>query len=209
MTVEENIKRLQTIMDSIKPNKITVLTGSNGSGKSLIRKQLCFRLSKKIENSDYKRLVAEVSMQKRTESVADWGALSTCMHDVSWLPTSCSTYDLIDSMFHTFLKEDAAKRYLIIDEPEIGMSKEAQLGLVNYLVKMIPDILKYTYGLLIITHSEVLVDALKDKAEFFNIDKDCTAEEWLNRELVPLDLEELQKKSNELYHAILDYKKNK
>ena len=30
MTVEENIKRLQTIMDSIKPNKITVLTGSNG-----------------------------------------------------------------------------------------------------------------------------------------------------------------------------------
>ena len=83
MTVEENIKRLQTIMDSIKPNKITVLTGSNGSGKSLIRKQLCFRLSKKIENSDYRRLVAEVSMQKRTESVADWGALSTCMHDVS------------------------------------------------------------------------------------------------------------------------------
>ena len=117
MTVEENIKRLQTILDSIKPNKITVLTGSNGSGKSLIRKQLCFRLSKKIENSDYRRLVAEVSMQKRTESVADWGALSTCMHDVSWIPTSCSTYDLINSMFNTFLKEDSSKRYLIIDEP--------------------------------------------------------------------------------------------
>ena len=209
MTVEENIKRLQTIMDSIKPNKITVLTGSNGSGKSLIRKQLCFRLSKKIENSDYRRLIAEVSMQKRTESVADWGALSTCMHDVSWVPTSCSTYDLINSMFNTFLKEDSSKRYLIIDEPEIGMSKEAQMGLATYIINKIPDILKYTYGLLIITHSEVLVDALKDKVEFFNIDKDCTAEEWLNREIVPLDLEELAKKSNELYHAILEYSKEK
>ena len=148
-------------------------------------------------------------MQKRTESVADWGALSTCMHDVSWIPTSCSTYDLINSMFNTFLKEDSSKRYLIIDEPEIGMSKEAQMGLATYIVNKIPDILKYTYGLLIITHSEVLVDALKDKVEFFNIDKECTAEEWLNREIVPLDLEELAKKSNELYHAILEYSKEK
>lgn len=209
MTAEENIKRLQDVMDSIEPNKITILTGSNGSGKSLIRKQICFRLAKKLKISDYRKLVAEVSMQKRTESVAEWDALSTCMHDLSWMPTSCSTFGLINDMFQVFLKEDASKRYLVIDEPEIGMSKETQLGFVSYLVNKIPDILRYTYGLLIITHSEVLVDALKDKAEFFNIDKDCTADEWLHREIVPVNLEELEKKSGELYHAILDYSKNK
>lgn len=209
MNTDAQIKRLQYIMENIEPNKITILTGSNGSGKSLIRKQLCFRLSKKIKDADYRKLVAEVSMQRRTEQVPEWGALSSCMHDSSWSPTSCSTYHLIKTMFNTFLKEDSSKRYLVIDEPEIGMSKESQLGLVNYLVSKIDDILKYTHGLLIITHSEVIVDALKDKAVFLNTDKDCSVEEWLNRELVPVDLEELEEDSNNLFHAIEDYSRNK
>jgi predicted ATPase len=108
----------------------------------------------------------------------------------------------------TFLKEyNSSKRYLIIDEPEIGMSKESQLGFVTYLKERIPDILKYTYGLLIITHSEMIVNALKDEAVFLNMDKDCTADEWINREIIPTDFEKLENDYYELFQAINNYSK--
>ena len=207
MTVDERIARIQHVMDSIEPGKITLLTGSNGSGKSLVRKQVCFRLSRKIPGSNYAKLTADVSMQRRTESNPEWGALATIMHDDGETPTSCSTYHLITTMMNTFLNEDGSKRYLIIDEPEIGMSKESQLGLMQYLNTKIDDILKYTYGLLVITHSDVIVNALKDRAVFLNMDTDCTADEWLNREIIPVDLEKLENESYDLYRAINDYSK--
>lgn len=49
----------------------------------------------------------------------------------------------------------------------------------------------------------------KDEAMFLNMDKDCTADEWLNREIVPTDFEALAKNSTELFHAIRDYGKKK
>lgn len=207
MTAEERIKRIQHVMDSIEPGEITLLTGSNGSGKSLVRKQICFRLARKIPGANYAKLTADVSMQRRTESNPELGALSTIMHDDSETPTSCSTYHLITTMMNAFLNEDGSKRYLIIDEPEIGMSKESQLGLMQYLNTKIDDILRYTYGLLVITHSDVIVNALKDRAVFLNMDTDCTADEWLNREIIPVDLEKLENESYDLYRAINDYSK--
>ena len=167
MTVDEKIKRIKVIMNTIEPDKITILTGSNGSGKSLVRKQICFNLSRKIGNVDYKRLTADVSMQRRTESNPYLGALGDFMHDVSWLPTSISTYDFIEQLIKTFVKQDVSKRYLIIDEPEIGMSKESQLGLAMYFKKRLPEIVDHTYGILIITHSEIIVDVLKSDAIWY------------------------------------------
>lgn len=206
---EKKIERLQHIMDEIEPGKITILTGPNGSGKSLVRKQLCFRLAKKTPVERYEKLVAEISMQKRTELNPEMGGLSAMWHDASWEPTGCSTYYLIKSLFKTFLNKNSSKRYLIIDEPEIGMSKEAQMGLVNYIRSKLDDVLKYTYGLLIITHSDVIVEGLKDKSVFLNIEKDCTADEWLHRELIPMDLEVLEEESSNLFKAIEKYSREK
>lgn len=207
MTTDERIERIQHVMNSIEPGKVTLLTGSNGSGKSLVRKQIRFRLSRKIPGSNPAKLTADVSMQRRTESNVGLGALCCIMHDDADTPTSCSTYNLIKTMMDTFLKEDNSKRYLIIDEPEIGMSKESQLGLMQYLSTKIDDVLKYTHGLLIITHSDVIVNALKDKAVFLNMDTDYTVDEWLNRKIVPVDLEQLEKESDDLYRAINNYSK--
>jgi predicted ATPase len=208
MDTAKQIERIQYILETIEPGKVTLLTGSNGSGKSLVRKQLCFRLERKLPGTDYRRLTADVSMQRRTSANPNLGALSTVMQDDKDQPTSYSTYYLVKMLMGTFLKEDnSSKRYLIIDEPEIGMSKESQLGFVTYLKERIPDILKYTYGLLIITHSEMIVNALKDEAVFLNMDKDCTADEWINREIIPTDFEKLENDSYELFQAINNYSK--
>ena len=207
-TVNERIARIQHILAHLEPNKVTLLTGSNGSGKSLVRKQCCFELSRKLPGTDPLKLTADVSMQRRTESNAMLGALSNCMHDNPDEPTSCYTYYLVKTLFNSFAKADVgSKRYLIIDEPEIGMSKESQLGFAAYLKSKIPEALDHTYGLLIITHSDIIVNALKDEAAFFNMDKDCTVEEWLNREIVPTDFETLDDASHELFLAINNYSK--
>lgn len=209
MTVDERIKRIQDIMAAIEPNKMTILTGSNGSGKSLVRKQVCFNLARKLDLENTSGLIASVSMQLRTESQPFYGALSGAMHDCAWSPTSLSTYDLVKGLIDSAVKSEK-KKYLIIDEPEIGMSRESQLGFILYLQKRLPEIMDSTYGLLVITHSELIVDALKDNAVFLNMDdENCTADDWIMREVIPTDFEALDESSTELFKAIRDYSKYK
>lgn len=212
--IENQIEKIIDTADQIEPYKITILTGSNGSGKSMVRKQLTFKLCNKIpeQQNNYGKLTADVSMQRRTESNPYLGALGSFMHDSGTDPTSISTYQHIDTLLNSFTsnKEKVinSKRYLIIDEPEIGMSKESQLGFVEYLLSRTDEILEHTYGLLIITHSECLVQALtkseyiKDKVTFLNLDGYATPEEWINREIKPVNLEELAERSHKLFIAI-------
>ena len=186
-----------------------ILTGSNGSGKSLIRKQLCFKIANKVDGADYRSITADVSMQRRTESNLNLGAMGGFMHDDPWNPTSLSTFQFIETLFNTFNKNEGDKRYLIIDEPEIGMSKESQLGFINWFKKQIPSLLENTLGVMLITHSELIVEQLKELAVFLNIDSDCTADEWINREIIPTDFEKLAEDAHELYLAVLNNGKNK
>ena len=81
---------------------------------------------------------------------------------------------------------------------------------MQFLKKRLPEVLEYTHGLLIITHSEIVVNELKEIATFLNMDSDMTADEWINREIIPTDFEELDKNSYGLYQAInARSKKNK
>lgn len=202
--MKDKVNRIIEVINKIEPNRVTILTGSNGSGKSLIRKQLCFKLARKIEGADYKHLTVDVSMQRRTETNVELGAFGNFMHDDGDKPTSLSTFEFVETLFRSFVTEIDNKRYIIIDEPEIGMAKESQLGFVLWLKEQLPDIMTKTHGLMVITHSELIVEQLKDLdiVEFLNMDKDCTAEEWLNREIIPTDFEKLAKESHELYLAL-------
>ena len=206
---KEHINRLLDVIDKIEVGKLTILTGSNGSGKSLIRKQLCFKLANKVPNGDYRTITADVSMQRRTESNSSLGAMGSFMHDDPWNPTSLSTFQFMETLFNTFNKNEGKKRYLIIDEPEIGMSKESQLGFINWFKAQLPSLLENTLGIMVITHSELIVEHLKEMAIFLNIDKDCTADEWINREIIPTDFEKLAEESHELYLAVLNNNKDK
>jgi len=198
----ENLKAhvdgLVDIMNKIPSKGVTILTGSNGSGKSLIRNQFIFRLAERagIDANKYKGKIGSVSMQKRTESNSEWGALSSCMHDTSWTPTSLNTIDLIDAL----LTKDF--EYYVIDEPEIGMGEEVVMSLVDYLNDKIAE--HPERGYLIITHNRYVVENL-NADYFFNCDGIKTKEEWINRPLVKADLKIL--KENKLFDYIRD--KNK
>ena len=65
---------------------ISMLTGSNGSGKSFIRQQLNFR----DEMQKAKKRVAHCSMQLRTALDSGNGS-GAFTHDTDWDPTSVNT----------------------------------------------------------------------------------------------------------------------
>ena len=209
MNTENHINSILEMIGSIQMNRLTVLTGGNGKGKSLIRKQMPFAVQKAFPNEiDDKKLpyvCKSVSMQLRTESAVDFGALSSAMHDLPWSPTSTETYNLIKRLFNICSK--GTKYYYIIDEPEIGMSKESQLGITNYIKSEYEKYKDSMYGLLVITHSEMVVDILKDIADFKNLDGYKTIEDWKNREIIPTDFERLEEESHELFLAIQDRSK--
>lgn len=67
LSIEDRIEIIKNCMKQIESDKITILTGSNGSGKSLIRQQLAFKFAKELNCSPH-GLTIDVSMAKRTAS---------------------------------------------------------------------------------------------------------------------------------------------
>ena len=203
--IDNLINNICIVRDNIKLHTSTILVGENGTGKSVVRKQLGFVITKKTKNKEAK--VRSVSMETRT------GTDCCGMHllaDATWEPTSSHTNYLIRSMFKSCLEDKDYKNkkvipyYFVIDEPEVGMSRESQLALSNYLKEMIPIINKKCYGILIITHSELIVNQLKDICEFMDLNNpNRTADEWINREIVPTDFEYMDAVGHELFNALL------
>ena len=195
---EEQIDRLIQIIESVPlDGKITILTGSNGSGKSLIRKQILFEISRKT-GKEKGKCVASTSLESRTSSNPEWGALSSIMQDDGWMPSSFETLKKIKGLLNV------KDRYIIIDEPELGMGEETVMALVNFLNESFSNLDESILGVMIITHNRYIVSNLRHD-HFANTDGIKTSEEWLNRELIPTDLEALSE--NKLFFAIRDRQK--
>lgn len=205
LSIEDRIEIIKNCMKQIESDKITILTGSNGSGKSLIRQQLAFKFAKELDCSPH-GLTIDVSMAKRTASNPDLGALASFMADDPTEPTSLATFYHIQTLFNSIGPEHDWYPYIILDEPEIGMSKESQLGLASYLKENKETILHNSKGMCIITHSEFLVKELESISTFLNMDGYETADKWINRTIIPTDFDVLQKKSSELFHRLIKNK---
>ncbi len=208
MNFDEHIDHLIDLMENVQMHKITILTGGNGRGKSLIRKRLPFVISKKMNLSpdDAHHCVKSVSMQLRTESRPEFGALSTMAHDRPWMPTSYSTFNTIKRLLELAESQNNSNNYFVFDEIEIGMSSESIAGIVKYLNEEFEKIdFNKCYGIMIITHSEKIVKTLKHDY-FLNIEG-MTEDEWINREIVPTDFEVLYDESIKLMQTVRDRKK--
>ena len=197
MDYDKQIDKIKEIANKILPNQVTVLTGKNGCGKSLVRKLVGFYVADKLGLDKNHPVAAATSLQQRTESRPDFGALSSMMHDDPTNSTSSETFSKIKALFNSCLS--GSKRFLIIDEPEIGMGEELVVSLVNWLNLKLDPLPENCHGVLVITHNRYIVKHLK--SSFINFD-DMTREEWLNREIVPVDFETFEKESSELFHAI-------
>ena len=198
-TLNKHINHILDICDNIPVDKITILTGGNALGKSLIRKQLAFYISNKKDIPANKAVIS-VSMQTRTESRPEYSALSEMNHDLPWCSTSDSTINLLNGML-----SHAKNKFIVIDELEIGMSREVQTGVCHMLNEKFPDILKHNYGILVITHSEDVVKNLKHD-NFINIEG-MSEEQWLTRDIIPVDPSDLETWATALFKAVRDRQK--
>ena len=81
--INEHIDNIINIAESIELNKVTILTGGNGCGKSVVRKLLTSIIKEKVKaiyNEEINTpLVASVSMETRTASRPDFYALSSIL----------------------------------------------------------------------------------------------------------------------------------
>lgn len=87
------------------------------------------------------------------------------------------------------------------------MADESQLGIALFLKGKMPEILENSLGIMIITHSKFVVRELKDNADFFYTDYDMTADEWLERDIVSTDFENLRVQSMDLMYRLNDWLK--
>lgn len=201
--IDNHIDRIVDVTESIETGKVTILTGGNASGKSVIRKLLNTRLSKKLGKE--KGVTSSVSMELRTSGNS--GLMGTGldhMHsDLPWTSTGENTLDLVCNLLKSNTSEKMAKenkRYIIIDELETGLSKEVLLGVCNLLNTEMDNILKNSYGVLLITHSDEVVTQVKHDV-FLNIEG-MTEEEWLNREIVPVSPDDIREWALALFRGI-------
>ncbi len=188
---EKHIDNLIDVCDRIKPNDVTVLVGPNGYGKSLIRKLLG------DPNSELGK-AASISMQRRTQPNHDFAAFSTLAIDDAETATSNSSFMLIDQLF-----KSTSKQYLILDEPEVGMGKEAILGLANWVDRKVEERKekKDWNGMLVITHSDYLISNLKYD-NFIDLNG-LSFEQWKTREINPIDPEALRTWCHKMWLTIV------
>ncbi len=198
--------RIIKVFEDFDPEGVTVLTGNNGSGKSLLRKQLPFAFQQYYDLKDVKEtrgMIKSTSMDARTSSNPEFGALSSIMNDTSWVATSQNTLGNIRKLLDAV--EDGKTKYVVIDEYEIGCSEETILALARYIDGRLRKLMdeKKIVGAMIITHSRMGVREIRHD-HFVNIEG-LTEEEWLNREVKPTDLDKLEE--NELFFYIRDKQK--
>lgn len=189
---DDHIDNLIDMAKSIEKNKITILTGPNGYGKSFLRKLVGMRNSK----YDFPK-VASFSMELRTTKREEWSALSSQHMDDPTDATSNHTCEMMRS-----LMSNSPNRYIIIDEPEIGMGKEIILGYIHSLneeIQKLKDKNEFN-GLMIITHSEFFIENFQHDI-FLNLEG-FTFQQWKEREIKPILPEALSTWSLEMWRAI-------
>lgn len=197
---QEAYENILDALDQIKTGHVTILTGDNGTGKSLIRKVLCSSLRNQ-ENDDTIK-IADISMEKRTGLHAGLGGGGVFFRDVEWVATSDNSLSFLYSLLNS-----AKDRYLVLDEPELGMSQDLQKSIGIYLSKRIPETMKENRGMLIITHSREFVRSLSVEHVFVNLQKK-SEEEWLNESAKEIDLDDFRKKCDALFNLLRDHLKS-
>ena len=175
---QEAYENILDALDQIKTGHVTILTGDNGTGKSLIRKVLCSSLRNQ-ENDDTIK-IADISMEKRTGLHDGLGGGGVFLRDVEWVATSDNSLSFLYSLLNS-----AKDRYLVLDEPELGMSQDLQKSIGIYLSKRILSV------------EHVFVN-LQKKSE----------EEWLNESAKEIDLYDFRKKCDALFNLLRDHLKS-
>ena len=93
INIEDHIDNLIDIRDRIQLNEVTILTGDNATGKSVIRKTLWQHINDLLGIEEQKSFISDISMERRTGLHAGLGGGGVFLRDCGWTPTSMETYN--------------------------------------------------------------------------------------------------------------------
>ncbi len=160
---------------------LVIITGDNASGKSFLRRVIGH--SAKSYGVEFRN----TSMEGRSGGNFFYGG-------EDWQCTSIVTIFSVTSALESSI-QDENKSIVIIDEPEIGLSVEAQVSMGKFIKNNITNNTNPNrLSVFIMTHSHYIVRELLDipNTTFISLhDKYPDVESWLNREIVPIDFDEL------------------
>ena len=169
--------------------KLIVITGSNASGKSLLRRI--------IANNGRKNnlFVADLSHERRTTSDITRAFI---YGDENSDSTGNITAKSLIGLFKSSIKWKQ-NHLLIIDEPEIGLSEEAQMGMGIYIRERIESSSNKLQKIIIFTHSKHILNELnKINHHYHHIGNTYKSiKEFNNRKLIPLSPVQL----NDISHS--------
>lgn len=171
--------------------KVLVVTGENAAGKSFLR-----RIFSHFIRENHKVEVMHLSQEGRAREGIERAFLYGAESEES---TGNITAGTFTTGFRTSRGRDN-DHILLWDEPEIGLAEEAQLGAAQFMVKQLADMPPKLRGLIVMTHSRHFVSTLMqvEGAKFVNLGHQYkTADEWLNRPIVPVDPETVRKRGHE------------
>lgn len=194
---EQCLDNIFDALDKFHCGQVFVLTGENGTGKSLIRKVLHQQL-KKTEGENVK--VSALSMDLRA-GLGDGTGSRAFIADCDWTCTSENSLGNLKSILNS-----SKDRFIVLDEPEVGMSESLQMSIGHWLSNRLQEVMTQNKGVLIITHSKALVKNLSIEHVFVNMQgKDENT--WLNEKPQLIDLDEYQAKNDALFRLLREHLK--
>lgn len=177
--------------------KLVLVTGPNASGKSLLRRYF---------SSALRKLGIEC-LHISQEGRATGGIERAFIYGAEdYQATSEISARSVMGAFRTS-KAREHSHAIILDEPEIGLSDESQTGMAQFILEQVSEDTPLLLTVIIMTHSRVLISALKDMGacKFICLGGQYqTADEWLNREIKPISLADLREQSVSTYRRIAD-----
>jgi len=135
-------------------SKVAVVFGDNASGKSLVTLAMRAFLGPRDETGVE---IFKVSMQTRTAA----GMAGVFMYlDEEYSSTGASSLHVVTTAFHN-ARERENPVWLILDEPDIGLSDKYASAMGAYLAREINSLPDQVRGVVIISHSRPLLRRMR------------------------------------------------
>lgn len=182
---------------------LVVVTGDNASGKSFIRRLVSAIARKNSVESIH------ISMEGRSGADMTGGMRAFVYGSEEWRSTGENSANTVITGIRTCQGREKP-HVMFWDEPDLGLSDSWAAGVGVSIRKFAEDAPKHTKAIFVVTHSKPLVAQLIPFDPHFlylGEDPPKSLTDWLERPVIPRDIEELGKISHKrflLIQAILD-----
>lgn len=185
------------------------IVGDNATGKSFYRRiiqAIC------AEHFEPKLECIHLSMEGRSGGSYEIGIIRSMIYGSERdEATGGNTARTLMTALST-ARSRTTPHVLFFDEPETGLSDEYAAGAGDVLREFVFDMPKMTKAVFVVSHRKALLNPLPHGAHALIFGKDVPYRDvlgWMNREIRPKKLDELEKRSHELYRALSKVLKEK